>query len=66
MHTHTQEALQTTYHFVVIGCKKNGQPHKVTSEDIRVNGVRTLEQAQNRQCQLIAMNGGKPFVIVAL
>jgi hypothetical protein len=61
-----QEALQATYQFVVIGLKKNGTPYKVTPEDIRVNGVRTREQTENRQRQLIAMNGGKQFVILPL
>jgi hypothetical protein len=66
MQQNQRDALQTTYHFVVVGVKKNGQPLKITAEDIRINGLRTLEQAENRQRQMIAMNAGKQFVIQPL
>ena len=61
-----QDRANARKRFVVVRCKKDGTPRKVTAEDIRWTGTETREEATAKQAERARLNPGKQFVVVAL
>ena len=59
-----QDARRAQVAYVVVGVKANGEPYKVTPQDLDINGCATQDAAEVRKAHMTQLNPGRTYTIV--